>query len=453
MKESKIAILRDGDIKTAINKMSIPAIVGLLIMALYNIADTMFVSWISSDATSATQIIFPLMLFASAIGLTFGVGAGSYISRLLGKNDIKEANKVSSTSFFSALAIGIIFTVINLLFAEEIFRVFGANDDIIDLTLAYGNTIIIGYSFSILNMVFNNQLRAEGSAKYSMIGMIIGSVLNIVLDPILIFGLDMGIQGAAIATTFSQLVTTIILVSIYLKGKTVIKINLSHFKPSKSIYKEIFVVGIPTLFKQLLVSVSIILLNIAAVSVGGNDLLAAVGILFKVTILPIYIIFGLGQGLQPVAGYNYGANKQDRVMEALRYTIKLCNIVGIVTFIAFFFFGESIFSIFKQGTYISQLGAKGLKYYSIGILSLGITNTITMFYATIGKGTESLILSTTRQGVFFIPIVLILPDLIGIDGVLLAQPIADVLTFILAVAMITPFVRKYRSNKLVLQKA
>ena len=452
MNESKIKVLRDGNIKTAINKMSIPAIVGMLIMAVYNIADTMFVSWISSDATSATQIIFPLMLFASAIGLTFGVGAGSYISRLLGKNDIEEANKVSSTSFFTALGIGIVFTIINLVFAEEIFRLFGANDDIIDLTMAYGNTIIIGYSFSILNMVFNNQLRAEGSAKYSMIGMIIGSVLNIILDPILIFGFDMGIQGAAIATTFSQLVTTIILITIYLKGKTVIKINLSIFKPSIKIYKEILKVGIPTLFKQLLVSVSIILLNIAAVSTGGNDLLAAVGILFKVTILPIYIIFGFGQGLQPVAGYNYGANKQNRVMEALKYTIKLCNIVGIITFILFFFFGESIFSIFKQGAYITELGAKGLRYYSIGILSLGITNTITMFYATIGKGKESLILSVTRQGIFFIPIILILPGIMGIDGVLLAQPIADVLTFILAVVMIIPFVKKYKSKNPVLQE-
>ena len=448
MNDKKIELLRDGNIKTAINKMSIPAIVGMLIMALYNIADTMFVSWISSDATSATQIIFPLMLFASAIGLTFGVGAGSLISRLLGSYELDNANKVSSTSFFTALGIGLLFTITNLIFAEEIFRLFGADDSIIELTLAYGNTIIIGYSFSILNMVFNNQLRAEGNAKYAMIGMLVGSILNIILDPILIFTFDMGIRGAAIATTFSQFVTSIILLRVYLKGKTIVKIDIKKFSPSKEIYYEIFKVGIPTLFKQLLVSVSIILLNTAAIAVGGNDLLATIGILFKITILPIYIIFGLGQGLQPVAGYNYGIGNQDRVMKSLKYTLQLNIIVGVVTLICFVLFGEEIFGVFRQSQYITDLGVLGLKYYSIGILTLGITNTITMFYATIGLGKESLILSITRQGLFFIPIILILPGILGIDGVLLAQPIADILTFILAVGMIVPFIKKYRSDNL-----
>lgn len=447
MNDKRIELLKNKPIKEAINKMSIPAVIGLIVMAVYSIVDTMFVSWISTEATAATQVVFPLMIVASAIGLTFGIGAGSYISRLLGKNDYKKAHVVSSTAFYSALVVGIFVTILGFIFSTEIFTFFGANDDIIELTELYGKYITIGYSISILNMVMNNLLRAEGSAKYSMIGMLIGSVLNIILDPIFIFTFGWGIAGAAIATTLSQIVTLIILIVVYLKGKTVLKINPKDFRFDLEIYKKIFVVGIPTFFKQLLVAISFALINQASIRYGGTDLLAAMGIIIKVSILPINIIFGYGQGFQPVAGYNYGAKNYSRVMESFKYTMFISSLVAIITFVIFNVFGYIVFDIFNSSPEVTELGIRGLRLYSIGILFLGVSNTITMFYSTLGKGREAMLLSVSRQGIFFIPAILVLPQLIGLDGVLIAQSIADILAFLLSGIMFYLFIKSSEEFK------
>lgn len=444
MDDSRINILQNDKISTAIRKMSTPAIIGLLIMALYNFVDAMFVAWISTEATSATQVVFPIMIIASAIGLMFGMGAGAYISRLLGMNDIEKANVVSSTSFFTALVIGILFMILNYAFSTQIYTFFGANEEIMALTKAYGNYIVLGYTFSILNMVFNNQLRAEGSAKISMIGMIIGSVLNIVLDPIFIFdwGLGLGISGAAIATTLSQLVTFAILLYMYLSNKTIIKIKLSQVKLRFEIYKEILKIGVPTLLTQVLMSFSIAFLNTQAMLYGGTDLLAAIGIIIRATMFPVNVVFGLGQGFQPVAGYNFGAKKYDRVIEAFKFTMIASTIVGVVSFLILFLFGEQIFGIFNTTEAATMYGVMGLTYYGLGLILLGASNTIAMFYATIGKGTEALVLSTLRQGLFFIPIILLLPKLYGVEGVLLSQTVADLLTWVVSVALIIPFLKQ-----------
>lgn len=443
MDDKRLNILKNDKISTAINKMSMPAVIGLLIMALYNFVDGMFVAWISTEATSATQVVFPIMIIASAIGLMFGMGAGAFISRLLGAKDIEKANTVSSVSFFTALGIGVIFMILNYAFSEQIYTFFGADESIMELTKSYGNYIVLGYSFSILNMVFNNQLRAEGSAKISMIGMIIGSLLNIILDPIFIFdwGLGLGISGAAIATTLSQFVTFSILLFMYLNKKTIISIKFKDFKPNLTIYKEILKIGIPTFVRQILMSFSIALLNTNAMLYGGTDLLAAMGIIIRITMFPINIIFGIGQGFQPVAGYNFGAGNNERVIEAFKYTTFISTIVGVVSLLILNIFGEQLFDIFNTTADASRYGVLGLKYYGYGLLLLGVSNTIAMFYATIGRGTEALLLSTLRQGLFFIPVIIILPKLYGVDGVLLSQTIADILTLVVSIGLIVPFLR------------
>ena len=446
MNDKRINLMKNEKVSKAINKMATPAIIGMLVMAIYNVVDSIFVSWISEEGyeVAATQVVLPIMLIASSIGLALGMGGGSYISRLLGKNDKLEANKVATVSFFSGIVLGLLITTINIILLEPTLKLFGADINTLELAKDYGQYIIFGYAFTILNMILNNLLRSEGSAKYSMIGMTLGAVLNILLDPIFIFVFGWGIAGAAIATTLSQIISTIILVSFYIKKKTLIKITPKDFKPSIQIYTEILKVGIPTFFRQMLVSVSIGILNNAASDIS-TDLVTAISIMIRVTMIPMYITFGFGQGFQPVAGYNFGAGNKKRVIDSFKYTVFVSIIITSISCLIFLLFGNVVFDIYKSSESVTAYGLVGLKYYAIALLFLGISNTIAVFYQALGRGVEALILSIARQGIFFIPLILILPGVLGVNGVLASQGIADLLTVILSISLIAPFILR---NKL-----
>jgi len=442
LEDKRIRLLRDEPINKAVNNMSIPAIIGLLVMAIYNVVDTMFVAWLGTNATGATQVVFPISMLVSAIGLAFGMGGGSYISRLLGSNKKSEANKVASVSFISTICLGILFTIFSISFIKPILGFFGAENEVMELSKIYGFYILIGSTFVMGNMSMNNMLRSEGSAKLSMIGMGIGAVLNIILDPIFIFVFDLGIAGAAMATTISQMVTFAILASKYLSNHSVVKIALKYFKPSKLIYKEILKVGVPTFFRQVLLSISIGILNNSAVNYGGPDLLAAIGLVLKTSMLPMYIVFGIGQGFQPVAGYNYGANNKSRVMDSFKYSMTLCVLVSLICSIILIIFSSQILSLFRVSESVLRYGVVGMKYNAIALVFMSITNTVGVFYQALGKGKESLLLSVSRQGVFFIPAIIILPNIFGVTGILTAQLVADILTLILSAFMFVPFIMK-----------
>lgn len=455
MKDKRIDLMKNATVKKAINKLAAPAIIGMLVMAIYNVVDSIFVSWISDSGyeMAATQVVLPIMLIASSIGLALGIGGGSYISRLLGKNNKVEANKVATVSFFTGIFLGIIITSINLIFLESILNLFGADVNTLDLAKEYGQYIVIGYAFTILNMIMNNLLRGEGSAKLSMIAMIIGSVLNIILDPILIFGFGWGISGAAIGTTLSQIVTFTILLSVYVRKKTLIKISPKYFKPSISIYYEVLKIGIPTFFRQMLVSISIGILNNAASDIS-TDLLTAVGVITRVTMLPMYIVFGFGQGFQPVAGFNLGAGNKKRVVDSFKYTMKVSAIITGVAALFFILSSNLIFIIYNSNSSVTDYGVLGLRYYSVALLFMGLSNTISVLYQALGKGLEALILSVSRQGLFFIPLVLVLPGVLGHHGVLMTQTIADLLTLILSVSFVIPFLKSDKIDYLInLQRA
>jgi putative MATE family efflux protein len=356
MDDKRIHLMKNEKVSKAVNALAAPAIIGMLVMAIYNVVDSMFVSWIGDNEIAATQVVLPIMLIASSIGLAFGIGGGSYISRLLGRNDKNEANKVASVSFFTGLILGVIVTAINLIFLEPILNFFGADNNTLELAKEYGYFIIIGYAFTILNMVMNNVLRSEGSAKHSMIGMAIGSILNIILDPIFIFVFDWGIEGAAIATTLSQIVSCLILLSAFLKKKSILSISPKLFSPSISIYIEILKVGIPTFFRQLLVSISIGFLNVEAGKAGGTELVSAIGVITRTTMIPMYIVFGFGQGFQPVAGYNFGANNKERVMDSFKYAMKVSIIVMFVSMAIYLGFSNLIFKIFRSSEIVTEYG-------------------------------------------------------------------------------------------------
>ncbi|XMB72649.1 MATE family efflux transporter [Mycoplasmatota bacterium WC30] len=439
MDDKRIITLRDEPVNKAINKMAAPAIVGMLVMAIYNFVDTIFVSWTNPIATSATQVVLPVMLIASSIGLSFGVGGASYISRLLGMHQKKRAEKVVMSVLIAGFILGVLATVFNYIFMEDIFTFFGASSEIMGLTLAYGKYILLGYTFMILNMILNNTLRSEGSAKYSMIGMATGAILNIILDPIFIFGFGWGISGAAIATTLSNMVSFLILLSMYLSKKTLLRLRLKNIGFELSIYKEILKVGLPTFFKQLLFSFSMKLLNGAANDYGGVDLLATLGIVIRIITIPSYIIFGFGQGFQPVAGYNYGADNPKRVMDSFKYTVKVTSIIMLVTSVILSLFGFIILKLFQTTQVMEEYAILILRYQSIGLIFLGAINTITIFFQSLGKGFKALLMSIARQGLFFVPLILIIPNYMGVNGVILSQPFADILALLLAVVLVLPY--------------
>ncbi len=442
MEDKRIKILRDEKISKAVIKMSLPAIIGFFVMVIYNLTDTMFVSWISYEAPGATQIVFPIMLIASSIGLMFGVGAASYVSRLLGEKKYELAERVISIAFFSSLFIGIVYVIIVEFNIVNLLNAFGAENNLLQMSIDYGKYIIIGSLFIMPSMTLTNILRSEGSPKFGMLGMLLGSVLNIVLDPIFIFGLDMGIKGASIATAVSQFISLSLLISFYIRRKTVLTLTFRRFKFDIDVYKEIFKIGIPTFLKQLLISVSMGLLNKQAVLYGGDFLLSAMGITIKITGIPLYFILGTGQGVQPVVGYNFGAKNLKRVKKAVLFGIKMSVSGAIVATLIFFPFSKYIMKLFSDNEKVIQYGVELMRITSIAIIFMGVSNTINALFLALGKGKIAMFLATARQGTMYIPFILLMPMIMGYKGVIYAQLIADVLTFIISFIIYKFWIKK-----------
>ncbi len=435
MDDKRLYLLEKEKISTAINKMALPAIIGFMVMAIYNVVDTMFVAWLGTNATGATQVVLPITMLVTAFGLAFGIGGGSYLSRLLGMKRMDHARELTIVTLVSGVIAGVLFIILMLANLNTLLSFFGSDAEIMPMARGYGKYIIMGSAFVMGNMAMNNLLRAEGSAKLSMIGMAAGSILNVFLDPLFIFVFDLGIEGAAMATSLSQGVSFAILLSYYLRGKSVMPMSFKYFKPSKDMYTEIAKVGIPTFLRQTLYSISIAYLNKNAVSYGGADLLAAIGLVFRISMIPSYVVFGLGQGYQPVVGYNFGAKNSGRINEALRYTMMVGIGFAIVAGILMSIFGKQILVAFRPVSQVMTYAIVGLRFSAMAIVMMAISNTIGIFYQAIGRGKESLILSVARQGLFFLPVVFLLPMLVGGTGILAAQLVADGLTFILATIM------------------
>lgn len=438
MDDKRIDLLSKATIPKSVMTMALPSIIGLLVMAIYNIVDTMFVAWLGTTATGATQIVFPIMMALGAIGLTFGIGGSSFVSRLLGEGKKDRAEQVVSTNFYVALAVGIVITVLGTIFLEPILSMFGATDNIMVLAKDYGAFIMLGATAQIVNMTLNNLLRAEGSAKYSMIAMVTGAAVNIALDPLFIFGFGWGIKGAAIATSLSQFITMGMLISQYVKKKSLLHLNIKNVSLDRELLSEVGKMGSPSFARQILMSVSMGMLNQAAGLYGGDPAIAAIGIVSRTMMIVMYIIFGLSQGFQPVAGYNFGAKKYTRLWESLKFTLKVSFSIALLSSALFVTFDTAILSIFRPSEDVMLLASSFMKYFAISMLMMSFTNVIGVYYQAIGKGVPALILSIARQGIFLIPAILMLPSIYGLEGVFLAQPVADLLTLLVTVILFIP---------------
>ncbi|GKX28368.1 MATE family efflux transporter [Vallitalea longa] len=443
--DARSKMLGVGKVSKVITKLAVPAIIGMLVNAVYNFVDTMFVSWIGTNAMSAAQVGFPVFMILVAFGQLFGIGGSSYTSRLLGESKKEEASKTITVVYITTVISGIVLGICGLVFLNPLVNMFGANSDNLSYTLAYTSILFVGAPFILGNMALNNMLRAEGSAIASMCGLMLGAVLNIILDPIFIFVFDMGVGGAALATIIAQGITTLFLLSYYIRKKSVVRMKLSRFKPSKKIYSEVFKIGLPTLIRQLLASISIGLMNKAATGYS-TEAVAAIGIVSKIFMMGFYALLGYTQGFLPVAGYNYGAKKYQRVLDAIKVSNKVSTIYCVIVFAVFTIFARPIVMIFRPEPVVADIAIKGLRIWAISMPVLGYSMVINMLFQAIGKAKEAALLSISRQGIMLIPLLLILPKLFDLNGVLSAQPIADVMTFILT--MILGIIVNKELNKL-----
>ena len=411
-------------------KFGIPAIIGFLITAVYNFVDAIFVGGVGTSAMGALSVAFPISMLAIGVGLVLGSGAASFVSRLLGAGDISKANEMSAIAFWGSVFLGLLAIIPCMIFLDQILRFFGASESILPYAREYMIYFIPGSIFSIVNIALNHLARAEGANKVSMNTLLIGALVNCVLDPIFIYPLQLGISGAAIATVLSQMLSTILLLRFFYSSKSLIKISFRYFKLSRNEIAEIIKIGLPNLIVQIFSGVSIGMINSAALPYG-DAAVAAMGIVNRIFAIGSYVVLGFSKGFQPVAGYYYGAKNYGRLKKILRTALIWTSVFCVVLSIIEILFANPIVSIFSNEAEVLMIGSKALRAYSIVFFAFGFQTIFIGLFISLGKSRESLILSLGRQGIFLIPAILILPNIIGLNGVIVSQPISDLLTVLL----------------------
>lgn len=424
-----------------VTTLAIPTVISMLVTSIYNMADTFFVSQINTQASAAVGVVFPIMAIIQAFGFTLGMGSGSLVSIRLGQKRDKEANVIASTAFFSSLVFGAVVTLLGNVFSAGILSLIGASESVLPYAQDYARYIFWGAPFICASFVLNNDLRSEGKAYLSMIALTSGGVLNIFLDPVFIYVFELGISGAAIATLVSQTISFLILLSFYLRKKTVIKLSIKSISVKKDVLWKIITTGVPSLARQGLASIASILLNTSA-AVYSDAAVAAMSIATKILMFVASIMIGIGQGFSPVSGYNYGAKRYDRVKKS--YWFMVLSGSSLMTFLAvvIFIFAHPILRGFINDDTAIGIGVTALRwqvsFMPFHPLIVG-TNMLMQSTRHIKSAT---FLSMNRQGVFFIPAILILPRIFGLTGVETAQFVADVLSSIASIPFLVCFFKK-----------
>lgn len=423
-------MMEKESISKVLLKLSVPAIIAMLINAIYNIVDTIFVGMLdNTSAIAAVSIVYPLFMFIGAIGIMFGAGGASYLSRLLGEKKKEEADKTLTSTIIIGCIFSLIFTVIATMFLDEFLLMYGATETIMPYAKEYGYVIVMGSIFTIGTAIMTNTIRAEGNSRYSMIATCIGAIINIILDPILMFNFNMGIKGAAVATVIAQLASFIFLLRYYYSNRNYINFKINFFKPTFNMFFEILKIGIPIFVTQVLASFALGFMNLGA-KPYGDAAVAAMGIVFRVMSIGFYIVFGIGQGFQPVAGYNYGAKNFVRLEESIKISIKWSTIAAIITSLLFIIFARECMIIFTRDREVIDIGIKAFRAASLLFPLFGYVNTYAVLFQALGKAKGAFILSISRQGIFYIPLIYILPRFMGLNGVIFCQTAADGLAFL-----------------------
>ena len=471
-REEKLVRMTTEPVEKLVCKLALPTIISMLVSTFYNMADTYFVGKIGymsgsvaeqaavqTRATAAVGVVFSLMAVMQAFGFFFGHGSGNFISRSLGSGNEKPAEKMAATGFFMSFIFGIIILVFGQIFAFPLARLLGASEDFLNYTVDYMRIILAGAPIFMSSLVLNNQLRFQGNAFYAMVGISSGAVINLVLDPVFIFIFDMEVMGAALATVLSQAVSFIVLYIGTLRSDC-LKIKFKNFEVSKFTVSEIIRGGLPSLCRQGLASISTACLNNAAgiygatlaVSAAGaaasSSAVAAMSVVSRIMMFAASVMIGFGQGFQPVCGFNFGAKRYDRVLEAFWFCVKVAVVFLVTLSIVSFVGAPQIMRIFrKEDLDVIEIGTWALRFQCVTLpLSAWIVMS-NMMTQTIGYGFRASLVAAGRQGLFLIPALFVLPVKFGIRGLQLCQPVADALTFVLGVVIVLGILRELKEKQ------
>lgn len=432
-------------------KMSVPTIVAFLINSIYSLADTYFVSGLGDSATAAVSVNASLDQLIMMCGSMLAVGANSYIARLLGEGQEKKASQVLSTAFFLAFGLGLALTVFGNVFMTPMVRLLGATVDCEKYAIDYATYVLFAAPLMASNFVMNQCLRSEGSATLSMIGMGAGGILNCVLDPIFIFGFDMGVAGASLATAISKLVSFVILIFPYITRRSMLHLSIRNFNFCKDIISKIVAVGSSSMFRSGLAVVAGILLNNLAGDIGGDPLLGGIGVSTKIMMFPFSIILGFGTGFQPVAGFNWGARRYDRVQHGYRFCSAVAIIGAVALSAVLAIFADPIINLFGEGGgQMQKYGAICIRLQCLALPVHAWVAVVNMLCAGLGKGKNAFLLATSRQGTCFIPVLYPLVYFFQANGIVAVQAVADILSLALAIPIairVTLEIRMARDQK------
>lgn len=434
-RNNKMELLGNAPISKALFAMGIPTMLGMMVNAIYNLVDAYFVGGLGTSQMGAISVVYPLGQIVVGLGLLFGNGSASYLSRLLGNREQEQADRVASTALYSSVAVGAVMIIFSLIFLRPILRLLGATDSIMPYAMTYAGIYVVSCIFNVFNVTMNNIVTSEGAAKTTMFALMAGAVLNIGLDPVFIYTLDMGVAGAAIATAISQIVSTLIYLTFIFRKKSIYSFKMKNCTFTKEIMSEIFKIGIPTLVFQILTSLSISLVNTQA-GPYGDSVIAGMGAVTRIVSMGSLIVFGFIKGFQPIAGYSYGAKKFDRLHKAIRTSILWSTVFCVIYGLLLTIFSSRIIAQFTDGDLeMIRVGTQSLRINGLSFLLFGFYTVYSSLFLALGKGLEGFVLGACRQGICFVPVILILPAFWGINGILYVQPIADVLSAIITVFM------------------
>jgi putative MATE family efflux protein len=448
------SVLDDDQIGRLLLKLSLPAFFGMFVMTLYNVVDTIFIGhYVGPLGIAGLSIVFPLQMLSFGIGQMTGMGGASLISRLIGADNVPRAEHALGNAITANIVLSVTLMAAGLANPDFWLRLMGSSETILPYARDYMTIILIGMFFMTFAMALNNLIRAEGNARIPMTGMIIGAVLNIILDAIFIIPLGMGIKGAALATVIAQLISVLYFMSYYFSRKSFLKIHSRNLIVEFNILKAILAIGIASFARTLAASLSAIFVNRMLVTYGGDYAVSAFGIINRIMMFAIMPGIVIGQGLQPILGFNYGAKRYDRALKVIKLAIAAATTCCVIVFMALYFVPEPFIRIFTTDNALIALSSYAAKRLFLALYLIGFIMVGSLVFQSIGKATQSFVTAVSRPALFLIPLIFILPHFLQLDGVWLAFPIADVLTFILTLILLIPQIRELRKEDILTRGA
>jgi len=444
--------LANESIKTLLWKLSLTAMAGMFVMTLYNVVDMIFVGrGVGALAIAGVSIVFPVQMFTMAIGQMIGIGTSSLISRSLGAGDVKRAERALGNAIFLILVLGGTLTVVGLAKSTFFLHLFGATDDVFPYAKQYMDVILLSVVLHEFSMSSNGIIRAEGNARVAMVSMFIGALLNIALDPIFIFVLGMGVRGAAIATVIAQATTTIYILRYFFSGKSSLRIRVKNFILEWAVVRQIVAIGFAAFIRTAAASFIAVIINRMLGSYGGGISIAVFGVIHRVLMFAGMPCRSIAQGLQPILGFSYGARRYDRGIEVIRRSAIIATSFSVATFLVLFFFPGPIMRIFSTDATLVYQGTNAMKLVFLAFWLVGFHIVGSTIFQAIGKPVQTFILATSRQILFLIPLIFILPRFFGINGIWLSFPIADTLSLVVTIVMVIPQMREFQRQKVLIE--